>query len=60
MDYLKIDSKKIALTLVWSAIVIAVAGRGVYCLQSGDNYWAVFGLTSKAAWCEADNSCLLK
>jgi len=60
VDYLSIDQKQIVLTVVWSVVVLSFVARGLYCLETGENYWAIFGLTSKAAWCEADNTCLLK
>lgn len=59
VDYLTIDRKQVALTLVWSALILTLLSRGAYCAVTGDNYWAIVGLTSKAAWCEADNSCWL-
>jgi hypothetical protein len=59
VDYLKIEQKQVALTVVWSVLILSVGARAIYSLQAGENFWAIFGMTSKAAWCEADNSCLL-
>jgi hypothetical protein len=58
-DYLTLNQKQIVLTVVWSVAILSLAARGVFCLQTGENFWAIFGMTSKAAWCQADNSCLL-
>jgi hypothetical protein len=58
VDYLAINQKQLTLTLVWSAIILILLSRGAYCIATGENYWEIIGLTSKPAWCEADNSCL--
>ncbi len=59
VDYLSINRKQLVLNLVWSTVVLVLLSRGIYCLTTGENYWAVIGRTSKPAWCEEDNSCLL-
>ena len=41
VDYLSIDKKQLTLTLVWSAIVLTLLSRGVYCLATGDYYWDI-------------------
>jgi hypothetical protein len=60
VDYLTLDTKSIALTLVWSALILSLGARGIYCVQSGENFWAIVGMTSKAADCVNDNSCLFE
>ncbi|GKY97668.1 hypothetical protein MPSEU_000725100 [Mayamaea pseudoterrestris] len=39
-NYTDIDNKNLALTLVWSTIVAAYAGRAVYCLATDEYYWS--------------------
>jgi len=59
VDYLTLRTKDIALTLVWSILILTLAGRGVYCLETGENFWAILGLSSKAAECAQYNTCLI-
>lgn len=58
VDYVTLRTKTIVLTFVWSVFVLSLVGRGIYCLESGDNFWAIIGLKSKAAQCLQDNSCI--
>mmetsp|Transcript_26767 Transcript_26767/g.34902 ORF Transcript_26767/g.34902 Transcript_26767/m.34902 type:complete len:152 (+) Transcript_26767:2-457(+) len=59
VDYLTLNKKQIVLTLVWSVLILTLAGRGVYCLETGDNFWAILGLVSKTAECAQYNTCLI-
>jgi hypothetical protein len=58
VDYVSLQTKTIVLTLVWSTLVLSLGGRGIYCLQTGDNFWAIVGMTSKVAQCVATDSCV--
>lgn len=58
MDYLTLKKKQIALTLVWSVLILSLGARGIYCVQVGENFWTIFGLTSKAAECDLYNNCI--
>ena len=40
VDYLTLQKDKVALTLVWTAIVLSSAARLVYSLLNGENFWA--------------------
>jgi hypothetical protein len=46
-------------TTEWSALILSLGARRIYCVQTGENVWAVVGMTSKAPPCANDNSCLL-
>mmetsp|Transcript_36589 Transcript_36589/g.51735 ORF Transcript_36589/g.51735 Transcript_36589/m.51735 type:complete len:187 (+) Transcript_36589:2-562(+) len=59
-DYLSLQPKKIALTLVWSALILSILGRGVYCVETGENFWAIFGLSSKVADCAQFGDCVFQ
>jgi hypothetical protein len=39
-DYVTIDNKQIALTVVWSLAVIAIASRLAYALSHGEDFYA--------------------
>uniref|UniRef100_A0A7R9WMS3 PSI-F n=1 Tax=Craspedostauros australis TaxID=1486917 RepID=A0A7R9WMS3_9STRA len=58
VDYLTINKKQVALTVVWSALILTLGARGVYCAQTGENFWAILGLTSKVAECVDYNACV--
>jgi hypothetical protein len=60
VDYAVLRPKQIILSLAWSSVVLALLGRGIYCLESGENFWAIFGLTSKVAECVQYNICILE
>jgi hypothetical protein len=53
-----IQISQILLTLIWSIVVLGLIGRGLYCLESGDNFWTIFGLTSKVAECVQYETCI--
>ena len=38
IDYTRISPKEILLVLVWSSIVVAVVGRGVYSVSAGESF----------------------
>jgi hypothetical protein len=38
IDYVTIDNKQIALTAVWSIIVVAIAARSAYALSHGEDF----------------------
>jgi len=40
VDYVTLKKEQVVLTLAWSAIVAAAAGRLVYALSVGENFWA--------------------
>lgn len=58
MDYLTLNNQQIALTLVWSVLILSLGARGIYCAQVGENFWAILGLSSKVADCELYNNCI--
>eukprot|EP00545_Synedropsis_sp_CCMP1620_P012740 CAMPEP_0119016810 /NCGR_PEP_ID=MMETSP1176-20130426/14505_1 /TAXON_ID=265551 /ORGANISM="Synedropsis recta cf, Strain CCMP1620" /LENGTH=156 /DNA_ID=CAMNT_0006970353 /DNA_START=15 /DNA_END=485 /DNA_ORIENTATION=+ len=58
VDYVSLRPKTIVLTFVWSALVATLVGRGIYCIESGDNFWAILGLKSKVAECVQYNMCV--
>ena len=37
-DYVTVDTKALTLRIVWSAIVLALAGRAIYSLVTGDSF----------------------
>ena len=57
VDYLAIDKKKVALTLVWSVAILSLLGRGAYCAVTGDSYYAIIGMASKQQLCLASDNC---
>ena len=42
IDYVKLDQKQIALTLVWSAGISLLIGRALYVAVTGDSYNDIF------------------
>ena len=44
VDYLTLNKRKLTLTLVWSAVVLAFLGRAVVCLATGGKFWDVLFL----------------
>lgn len=58
MNYLTLKKKQIALTVVWSVLILSLGARGIYCAQMGENFWTIFGLSSKVADCELYNNCI--
>jgi hypothetical protein len=58
VDYSRLQPAQLILTLVWSSIVLSLIGRGIYCVVSGDNFWAILGLQSKVAECVEYDFCL--
>jgi ABC-type glycerol-3-phosphate transport system substrate-binding protein len=40
VNYTTINSEQVTLTLTWSALVVACAGRAFIALQTGVNFWA--------------------
>lgn len=58
VDYVTLRVKTIVLTLVWSTLVLSLVGRGIYSLETGDNFWAIVGMTSKTALCVSTDSCV--
>jgi hypothetical protein len=39
IDYVTLKTKQIALTLSWSALVIASVSRLAYSINAGENFW---------------------
>lgn len=42
IDYVTLQPKSVALRLVWSSIVFAMAGRGIYSYVTGDPFNDIF------------------
>lgn len=58
VDYSRLQPTQLILTLVWSSVVLSLIGRGMYCLVTGDNFWAILGLQSKVAECVGYDFCI--
>jgi len=39
VDYLKLDTEEIALTVVWSILITSVLGRALFSYLTGAYYW---------------------
>jgi hypothetical protein len=59
VDYSTLKPQEVVLTLAWSAIVLSLVARGIYSLETGDNFWAILGLKSKVAECAQSGWCVL-
>lgn len=60
VDYVTLRPKQIVLTVVWSLLIFTLIGRGIYCVETGDNFWAILGLKSKVAECALYDACIFK
>jgi hypothetical protein len=59
IDYSRpVEIQQIVLTIAWSTVVLGLIGRGIYCVETGDNFWTIFGLTSKVAECVQYETCI--
>ena len=58
VEYSDVRPKQVILTLAWSSVVLGLLGRGLYCFESGENFWAILGLKSKVAECVQYDFCI--